>query len=438
VPFREYHEAVRFLEGLNNLTQRQYIVYRRNARKVFQRYRAFLAFLGNPERGFRTVHVAGTNGKGTTAHLIHEMLRLDGRKVGSFYSPYVTTPLDSILIGGRYLAPKDFAGLIWELKDAMGRFIQKREWDAPSYFELKTTLAFLAFRRAGTAWIVLETGLGGELDATNVVPGPEAAVITNIGKDHVRVLGPRLSDIARAKAGIITKGTRRVFTSERRQELLRLFHARAKAAGADFCAVRAQKAALGQNGLLADAVAAALGVPEAARARAQNGPSLPGRFEMIAERPAVLLDSAHNHEKAQYLKKKLSALPLRKRVLVFSCAASKQGVRMLKTLSEGNAAVILTRYTNPFRQVHDLGLLYRSLPQRLRRKTAIELDPRQALVLARIKAGSRGLVVVTGSTFLVGDVRSVYIAEAEILRARDSFPLHGKRHGPHQRAHRSR
>lgn len=421
--FTKYHNAAQFLEGLNNLTQKQYLVYQRDARQVFRRYLAFLEYIGHPERGFRAVHIAGTSGKGSTTHLIHAMLAADGRRVGSFYSPYVTTPLDSILINDRYLAPNVFADLVWELADALQGFIRKERWDAPSYFEIKTTLAFLAFHRARVDWVVLETGLGGELDATNVLEKKEAAVITNIGWDHANVIGPRLKDIAQAKGGIITKGTKRVLTTEQRPAFVRMFRNRAQRTGATFLHVPEDAT---PNGALADAVAASLHIPEKARLKARAA-KLPGRFEVMQQQPQVILDTAHNTEKVRFLAARLAEQGITGYTLFFACAASKDGTEMLRLLAKSSLSIVLTRYSTPFRKCHDIGVLYRSLPAAQRRKTRIRVDPVQAFTEARAATPKSRTILITGSTFLVGDIRQVYIPEAQILRYRTSFPPNAKR-----------
>ncbi|MFA6511650.1 MAG: Mur ligase family protein [Patescibacteria group bacterium] len=424
--YQEYHDAVAFILGMTNLTQRQYMVYRENAHHVFTHYKKFLAFLGHPERGIRAVQVAGSAGKGSTTHLLHHMLRADGRTVGSFYSPYVTTPIDGILINNAYISPKEYAGITWELKDALQRFMQKERWDPPSFFEIKTALAFFAFKRAKVDWMVLETGLGGELDATNAVPKAEAAIITNIGWDHAPIIGPTLKDIARAKAGIIKKGTRHVLTAEQRPRFVKYFHQRAQRAGATFTSLTLTKEMqTAQNILLAKAAAEKLGVSRAAQERALAQPGLPGRFETVARHPRVLLDSAHNNEKIHFLKEKLERNNIKTYTLVFTSTASKDAPEMLRTLAPQCTHIVLTRYATPFRKVYDLGALYRTLSQKQRQHTTIELDPLSALALAKRKTPQTGTILVTGSTFLVGDIRKVYIPEAEILRARSSYPAHG-------------
>lgn len=162
------------------------------------RTRELLARLGDPQRAFRSIHVGGTNGKGSAAAMAAAILRADGRRVGLYTSPELIELPDRYRVDGRTL-PRD-------LLDACAERVgpEAAEVDA-TFFEAATALAFLAFREAGVEWTVAEVGLGGRLDATNVLE-PEAAVITTVARDHERFLGTSLAEIAREKAGILKPG----------------------------------------------------------------------------------------------------------------------------------------------------------------------------------------------------------------------------------------
>ena len=165
------------------------------------RTRHLLAALGNPERELKFVHIAGTNGKGSTAACIAACLRAAGYRVGLYTSPFINRFNERMQVDGVPISDERLEALVNEIRPAA-----EGMEDAPTEFELITALGFLHFARERCDIVVLEVGLGGELDSTNVIGPPEAAVITALGPDHMEVLGSTMTDIARAKAGIIKGG----------------------------------------------------------------------------------------------------------------------------------------------------------------------------------------------------------------------------------------
>lgn len=165
------------------------------------RTRALLSALGNPERQLRFVHIAGTNGKGSTAACIASCLQAAGWRVGLYTSPYINRFNERMQVNGVPISDEDLETLVDRIRP-----IANALTDSPTEFELITALGFLYFLQMHCDIVVLEVGLGGALDSTNVIPAPEAAVITALGLDHTAVLGDTIQDIARAKAGIIKAG----------------------------------------------------------------------------------------------------------------------------------------------------------------------------------------------------------------------------------------
>ena len=165
------------------------------------RTRALLSALGNPERQLRFVHIAGTNGKGSTAACIASCLQAAGWRVGLYTSPYINRFNERMQVNGVPISDEDLETLVDRI-----RLIANALTDSPTEFELITALGFLYFLQTHCDIVVLEVGLGGALDSTNVIPAPEAAVITALGLDHTAVLGDTIQDVARAKAGIIKAG----------------------------------------------------------------------------------------------------------------------------------------------------------------------------------------------------------------------------------------
>ena len=171
-------------------------------RPGLERIRTLCGLLGDPQKDLRFVHVAGTNGKGSTAAMLDSCLRQAGYKVGLFTSPYILRFNERIQVDGAPIPDQDLVDLVEQVQPAAAAMA-----DVPTEFELITALGLLYFARTRCDIVVLEVGLGGALDSTNVIDPPECAVITALGMDHVRELGPTLADIAAAKAGIIKPGS---------------------------------------------------------------------------------------------------------------------------------------------------------------------------------------------------------------------------------------
>lgn len=369
------------------------------------RIRAALAKLGSPERAFVTVQVAGTNGKGSTSAMAESILRAAGLRTGLFTSPHLYRFTERICVDGREVDGDRLAALD-EAIVATGVPL--------TYFEVSAVLAFRAMAEAGVEVGVLETGLGGRLDAVTAVQ-PVATAITSIGLDHVDLLGTTLPEIAREKAGIAKRDVPLFLgplPPEADAEIARV----AAAAGApvrrfdvDFFAPPAPLALAGahqrSNAALAVALAETaatargqvISASDVARGLAQV--SWPGRLEWLA--PDLLADCAHNQEGAQAL---AAALPVgRPAALVVSVVRGKDAAAMLSALVPHFSLIVATRSQNP-----------RSLPPAelaaLIPHARVEVidDAPAALALARGFAAEqpRGYVVIAGSIFLVGELRA--------------------------------
>ena len=186
-----YEEALKYIHSVNWV----------GSKLGLERTQELLAKLGNPEKKLKFIHIAGTNGKGSTAAMLSSILEQAGYRVGLYTSPFINLFNERMQVNGRQITDDtlvELTGVIQPYADAME--------DAPTEFELITALAMEYFRRERCDIVVLEVGMGGALDSTNVIDAPEAAVITAMGLDHVKELGPTMADIARAKAGIIKAG----------------------------------------------------------------------------------------------------------------------------------------------------------------------------------------------------------------------------------------
>jgi len=419
------------------------------------RMRRLLEEVGSPHERVPVVHVAGTKGKGSTVAMVAGILGAAGHRVGRYLSPHVHALEERISVDGR---PIDTRALVAEFEtvipvvERFDRASARRGTRGPTWFEVLTCMAFLHFARAKVDIAVLETGLGGRLDATNVCR-PLLTVITSISLDHMAILGNTIAKIAGEKAGIIKRGVPVVSgaTHASARRVIRATAARRRAPllelGRDFSASMPGRAgpkrdALGpgmvrvrlpavlqgtagadrtfpvamagphqaENAALAVVAARwldALGhaVPEAAIAAGLRDTVLPARIQVVSRRPLVVIDAAHNVASMQALLATLAdALAThRPRVLVFAASVDKQIERMLRIAAGGFDHVIVTRYaTNPrAAAVERLVAACRAagLPP-----ADTAGSPAEALVRARRLAGRNGVVCIAGSFFLAAEM----------------------------------
>lgn len=195
----DYNTAIEYINGCAYL----------GSRPGLERTRELLKRLGDPQKKLKFVHVAGTNGKGSTCAVLSSILRVAGYKTGLYTSPYLVRLTESITVDGKEIPQQSVAQLMSEIAAQADEMS-----DHPTVFELKTCLAFLYFERCGCDIVVCEVGMGGRLDSTNVIDASEVAVITNIGLDHTKELGGTVALIAAEKAGIIKRGCRAVMYSQ--------------------------------------------------------------------------------------------------------------------------------------------------------------------------------------------------------------------------------
>lgn len=394
--------------------------------------RKVLAQRGHPERACAVVHVAGTNGKGSVSAMIASVLRASGLRVGLFTSPHLHRLVERFRIDGRSIAGRELGRRVAELKvwQSQPRVAQL------SFFELCTLLAFEWFRDQRCDVIVLEVGIGGRLDSTNVIT-PRVSVITSVALDHQDRLGSTLAQIAAEKAGII-KGRVPLVSGVREPASARVIAARARRLRApllridhDFDAVasaeryevpfggetlRVKLPLRGayQRDNLACAVAALStlreqGFPVSARAVSRGLAAVrwPGRLELLPGAPEVLCDAAHNPAACRELAAFLAREPARyaRRVLLFGVLQDKDYRHMLRLLRPHFDALVFVTPASS-----------RALPaSTLRARFEGEAFEDLALALRRAKqrAGKRGLVVAAGSIFVMSSVRALVLGVRE-------------------------
>lgn len=287
-----------------------------------KRLKKLLGLMGNPQEHLKYIHVAGTNGKGSTCAMIAQILKESGYCVGLFTSPYLDMINEQIQINNEMISEEDLSILASLVKESMKQLTFE---ELPTEFEIITAIAFLHFQRKNCDFVVLETGLGGSFDATNVISRKEVAVITNIGIDHTQFLGNEISEIANHKAGIIVKDCIAV-SYEQTQEVIKVLNERCNKCNvplmyADFSKIRLINSSikgqsfcygahqnlflplLGEHQLKNAAVAIetinalikkGISIRESAIKDGNAHVVWPARFECLHEKPYVFLDGGHN------------------------------------------------------------------------------------------------------------------------------------------------
>ncbi len=371
-----------------------------------ERMRRLLTVLGSPQRAFRAIHVVGTNGKSSTVRMAAAILDAHGVRTGAYLSPHLSTFAERIRIGDADLEPDAFGAAVERAAAAAVKVDRTLTGgERVTQFELLTAAAFAELAACGVEAAVVEAGLGGRHDATNVLAAP-VAVLTNVDLEHTRWLGPTITDIAREKLAVVAPGSTLV-VGELDPE------AEAEVAKVDARVVRADPADGApftgfQRTNFAVAKTAARefqGEPlnEAAVLRAASSVTVPGRFQITAEDPLTIYDGAHNPSGVAALAAALhDAVQDRPLIPVLSVLDDKDAAGMLRALVPLAAGAVFTASSNP-RALSPATLA--SLWSQLSGPPAeIEADPRAAVERARELAGEHGAVVATGSIYLVADL----------------------------------
>jgi len=375
------------------------------------RMRRLLVAVGEPQQRFGTVHVVGTNGKSSTVRMIAAILRAHGLRTGAYLSPHLVSFTERVRIDDRDLAPDAFAEAVRRAAAAAAKVDRTLPPDdRVTQFEALTAAAFAAMAEAGVDVGVIEAGLGGRWDATNVIDS-RVAVLTNVGLEHTRWLGPTVRDIAREKLAVVRPGATLVVGADLHPDALdearrldaTLIEAPADAPGVELLARGAfQRRNFALARAAAEAYLGELDPEQVAAAAAAT--RVPGRFERISDDPPTYLDGAHNPggmaALADALRDELAGRPL---TLVLSILDDKDAGAMLGEVVPLAARVVATSNANP-RALSPATL--QSLAEQVgAREVRSEADPRRALALAReLAAQEDGAVLVTGSIYLIADL----------------------------------
>lgn len=412
-------------------------VYPTGKKNGLENMRALMEKLGHVQDGLSMVHVAGTNGKGSTCAMLERMLREAGYKTGLYTSPYIEVYNERIRIDGRPVDGETLAALVETVFPAVQACVA--EGYAITEFELGTALAFMAFRREAVDVAIIEVGLGGKLDPTNIIT-PLVSVITEVGLDHMAYLGDTIEAIAGEKAGIIKPGVP-VVLSDRDEAALAVLRSEAARLGAEVIAPDAQNVreephgvvmdvrvgenmlcdlavslagghqaenACGALGAIAALCKAGYSVPEAAIRAALADVHWPGRLERFGR---VILDGAHNDPGVRALCAYCDRWLEREKTVLLTCMMEdKETAKMAAMLAPRARCVVATQLPLPRAMkaeklaetfaAHGLGVHAQS-------------DVAGALALARELAGEEGTVLCAGSLYLIGALRTLLRGEKE-------------------------
>lgn len=440
--FADYEEALDYLFGTTDYERMSTYRYNLTTHDL-SRMEALLAELGRPHLRFPVIHIAGTKGKGSTALMLASVFRAAGLRVGLYTSPHLEDLRERIVIDGSPISRERFCREMNRVAEAAEAVRPRFASHPPTFFEMVTALAFLHFARQAVQLAVVEVGLGGRLDATNVV-APLTAVITTVSMDHTLQLGSTLESIAAEKAGIIKPGVPLV-SGPQEPEALRVIEERAREAGAPLVRVGREVRVEGVRpleplglefdlrtpgggrrrlrlGLLGphQAANAAVAVAAAEQAAERGGLPLteeaveeglrrvraPARVEVLAGEPMVVLDAAHNPASTRALAEALAFhFGARPAVLLVGMAADKDVAGTLREVLPRARAVVATTNLSPrSAKPEDLAGLAREGGCR---EVYVEEDVAEALALARRLCRPGEMLVVTGSFYLAGAVKGL-------------------------------
>ena len=430
---KDYQESLKYLVNLTTF----------GINFGLERIRELLKRLGNPEKALRVVHVGGTNGKGSTTVMIARILQEAGYEVGVFTSPHLHDWRERIVINNRKISKGRTVRAINCLRPYLEAMVAEG-FEHPTEFEVTTALALLYFAEENVDFALIEVGLGGAIDSTNVV-SPLISVITNIGMDHMDYLGPDLISIAKVKAGII-KPNSIVVTASKNPDVIDVFREQAKAVGvpllivekdiswestwrgeleqefnltgltAVYSKLRLRLSGFHQLRNAATAVTVCellqsrygARIPQEAIYAGLHRAKLPGRLELLSQEPKILLDGAHNLDGAQAL---MQALPLYSRdrlILCLGMLADKEREKVVNLLVPLADEIIITCPDSP--RAGNWSALGRMAEQHSRPVTCIK-DPKEAVKFALSCLKGNDMLCVTGSIYMLADARSVLLDE---------------------------
>lgn len=445
---KKYKQEVLYLESLGNIEKQMDLIKNtKHPENYLKRTKLLLKLLGNPQRKIKNyIHIGGTSGKGSVSNMLHNIIVASGKKSGLFTQPFLTETIEKYKVNNSLISPNDFAGTLNQIKPALNYCVEKSPWGLPSYFEICFVIWALYSLEQKCQYFISEVGMGGEFDMTNAVLRSKISVITHIDYDHMQQLGNTLEKIATTKSKIIKKNSV-FFTVETRPKILRIFKNECRKQKTAFYKVndrvnnlqiknnyqefeyKHEKYKLkmfgehqAKNAILAIEIARKLKVKEKFIKKGLHNTQVPGRFEIVQTRPLVVLDGAHNPDKLRTVVESLGLLNYNKLHLICAFKVDKDINKAAKILSSYVDNIHITRffvkeqiYTDPKKIKKYFRKYCKDIP------ITINLDPWEILFKVLKKSKKNDLILVTGSFFLVGELRKKWFSGEFILHKRKTF-----------------
>jgi len=414
----EYKKTIKYITSLNKF----------GIKLGLRRIKKLLDALGNPEKDFRAIHVAGTNGKGSVCAMTASILRECGYKTGLYTSPHLIDFRERIIINGKKIPKNDVCKLMKKIRQAAGKMKIH-----PTYFEVITALAFKYFSEEKVDFAVVEVGMGGRFDATNVVE-PEVSIITNVFLEHTAYLGRTIKKIAKEKAGII-KNKRPVITSAT-GDAIKVIEKKCNETKSNLIVLNKKSFVkkkiglknqrfvvfglngkydietklVGQHQMLnaccAVVCAELLGIDKNKIIKGLKKASWPGRFETIQKKPTIILDSAHNPDGIEALKKTLLEIFGDKKIIfLVSICSDKDIKKMIKEISPLTKELIITRHNVMNRAAEPEKI--KSIAKRYIDKITIKEEIKDAAKYVKNITKAEDVICITGSIFTVAEFKKV-------------------------------
>jgi dihydrofolate synthase/folylpolyglutamate synthase len=443
MPITTFDQMIHFLEGFTNL-ERQTDHYTTRVYRL-DRMGELLAHLGNPERRFRTIHLAGSKGKGSTASYIASGLTALGEKTGLFLSPHLNDWRERFTLAGTFFEDELLVEVGNHLIEAVQSFTFRDEWgeSSPTTFELLCCYAYLLFAHSGCQWAVIETGLGGRLDATNTIT-PEAVVLCPIELEHTKILGSTIAEIATEKSKIIKaevpvfigfeeEAAMAVFLSEAHQQratVHRLDHA--LGAVESITTAKGEQVSLtwnngrseelllsmrgrvqAHNSALALLVLRTLGLWREESLVPFSANTIPGRFQQLRSEPDLYLDGAHTLRSLTELLYSFSSLyPVSTNTVIYGALEDKDHLHMAEQILSHFRTIIISR-PGTFKKSDPKALktLFEELSRSMgaHHTIILEEDNSAALKLALSITPPKAGILACGSFYLAGGIKEAFV-----------------------------
>lgn len=429
----DYIEAINYINDKNKY----------GSRLGLERISKLLELLGSPHMDLKHIHIAGTNGKGSTASYIATILKEGGYKVGLFTSPYLERFNERISINGEDIPDDRLVEITERVKNSIDIML-KEGYDHPTTFEIVTAIGFVYFKEENVDYVVLEVGLGGRLDSTNVIKDSLISVITTIDYDHMDVLGDTLGKIAYEKSGII-KDRGLVLTYPQDKDALNTIKEVSKKRGAtlEICPMenveilkldeyggvfnykyngkeynnieirligkhQIYNATLALTAVIMLKERGILEISEEAIKRGLKNTRWPGRMEVLKRNPLFIIDGAHNIQGIKVLAENLNRFNYKRLILGIGILKDKEVEPMVKALVDKADEVVVTE-ANIYRKMDATDL--EKIVNKYNPHTHVQDNIKEAVSKAYELAGKEDLILFTGSLYLIGDIRKIVLED---------------------------